>query len=232
MATSFSQAQLIANELLRSALSPYGPDVCGTVAAAPHAWDDDAMRLVPLTDGQRLRVAHDEREAPYVVNGAGEEESALLLSLTDEDIMALCVWARMKPGSPVAGIGVDLASLEDFDGTRGARFNHLIFPEHEQRAAERLCPERPALGYAYLFSAKEAAFKACAAPLRTWYRAHSEELLFSVLNFELGSDDRHEVGTARHAEAQAAMNAMGIRAIELHRTQIDDMALTIGLALT
>ena len=197
-------------------LRPWGVEALGICWGEPRGWDEGGSRIVPHEDGTRLVLTHDEREAPYALRPDGREDTGLLVSLSDEDALATCAWARVTPDSQVVGLGIDLADPRDFAGARGERFN-------------RLAPGDEALGYAYAFSAKEAAFKACAAPLRRWYEAHDEELVFDLRGFEL-ADLRHEAGTARDGAAQAALDALGIRAIELFRTEVQGCACTVAWA--
>ena len=211
------------------ALRPAGVEAFGICWGAPRSWDEGSSRVVPRADGTRLLLAHDEREAPYALGPDGREDAGLLVSLSDEDALAACAWARVAPGSGVAGLGIDLADPRDFAGARGERFNRLLFTQAEQGLVPALAHGDEALGYAYAFSAKEAAFKACAAPLRRWYEAHDEELVFDLRGFEL-ADLRHEAGTARGGAAQAALDALGIRAIELFRTEVQGCACTVAWA--
>lgn len=190
----------------------------------------DGIRSFAREGGQVLQVAHDEREAPAVLDDTDALDDSVLVSFTDEHEAGLLAWMARPRGNRVVGLGIDLAAVEDFAGDRGEHFNHLLFTDDEQQLVAEAWPHEPARGYAFAFSAKEAAFKACAAPLRSWYRTHSEELLFDLRSFELDGWD-HEKGTARRGEAQRAMNLMGIRTIELHRLFWNDMALTIALAL-
>lgn len=233
--------------LLRLA-SPHGCDDVGVAFARTGSWNAGPTRRIRLDDGTVLSLAHDEREAPVVTRADGgcddtradggrddtradgNWDDSILVSLSDEGELAACAWARVAEGSRIAGLGIDLADPVDFAGKRGATFNHLLFTERDEKLAAALSPRDPALGYAFAFSAKEAAFKACAAPLRAWYRRQSEELLFDLRGFEL-ADERHEVGTARHGEAQRALDALGIGSIELARLTVKGLALTVALAL-
>ena len=210
-------------------LRPWGVEALGICWGEPRGWDEGGSRIVPHEDGTRLVLTHDEREAPYALRPDGLEDTGLLVSLSDEDALATCAWARVTPDSQVVGLGIDLADPRDFAGARGERFNRLLFTHAEQGLVPALAPGGEALGYAYAFSAKEAAFKACAAPLRRWYEAHDEELVFDLRGFEL-ADLRHEAGTARGGAAQAALDALGIRAIELFRTEVQGCACTVAWA--
>lgn len=212
-------AGMMMRDALSEACSSYGVEVLEDGGTA------HTDRVISLQGGRTVVLTHDEREAPFCVEGDGT-----LVSITDEDELALCVWAVPRPDSDVVGIGVDLASTCDFAGARGERFNHLLFSEHEQDFVQRHYSEEPALGYAYAFSAKEAAFKSLAAPLRAWYTTHEEELAFEVREFEL-EDATHERGTLRHARAQTAMDAMGIRTIELFHTVPPGIAAVLTLAV-
>ncbi len=214
-----NQAEALMQNAMADACLSYG------ALLSTGTWQPHAERRLSIDDGRTLVILHDEREAPYCVDG-----DTTLVSITDEGDLALCVWAVPKPDSNVAGIGIDLASTCDFAGDRGARFNHLLFSEHEQDFVRNNYGEQPELGYAYTFSAKEAAFKSLAAPLRSWYAKHTEELVFEVREFEL-ADAAHARGTLRHACAQAAMDAMGIRTIELFHTAAPSIAAVLTLAV-
>lgn len=192
------------------------------------AWGPREARTLPLSDGTTARLTHDEREAPFVMDAP-----ELLVSLSDEKGVAVCVWARPREGSALVGLGVDLASVEDFAGERGDTFNHLLFSKHEQRLVASRYEEagRTEYGYAMAFSAKEAAFKACAAPLRTWYAAHDDLLEFEMREFEL-EDLSHARGTLRRAKAQWAMDHMGIRTVVLKHAELPEAVMTVAFALT
>lgn len=213
-------ARGLAARAIGSHCAPFGAEV-----AVEGDWRDGDDRLVTLSDGSRLRLVHDEREAPY-----SPADPDLLVSLTDEDGLSVCVWGVPCAGAGVAGLGIDLASTADFAGERGAAYNRLLFSAHERDFVQKHYAEAPEVGFALAFSAKEAAFKACAAPLRTWDESHARELVFEVREFEL-ADAAHARGTLRHARAQDAMDAMGICAIELLHAELDGAVLTIALAM-
>lgn len=199
----------------------------GIEVAREGAWGPREARAIPLDDDTKGRIVHDEREAPFVANAPD-----LLVSLSDEKGVAACAWTRPRPGSALVGLGIDLASVEDFAGERGATFNHLLFSKHERRLVTSRYENagRMEYGYAMAFSAKEAAFKACAAPLRTWYATHNDLLEFEVREFEL-ADFSHARGTLRSAEAQRAMGLMGIQTIALHHVELSGAVMTVAFAL-
>ena len=215
---------------LAQELRPLGVESFGVVWDAPRAWDEGTRRVVPRPGAAPLTLAHDEREAPYALRADGCEDCGLLVSLTDEVSLAACAWARLAGGSSVLGLGIDLADPQDFAGERGERFNHLLFTEGEQRLVSQLWPGDEPLGYAYAFSAKEAAFKACAAPLRRWYESHAEELVFDLRGFEL-VDERHEAGTAPRGNADYALPKLEIGRLELARHTVAGYACTVCVAL-
>ena len=227
------QACLLARDALSNTCRAFGIEV-----APIDAWGSRDERRVPIGDADSpesrrvgklwctLTIGHDEREAPIAINAED-----VLISLTDEGEVALCAWALPAATSRIAGIGLDLASVEDFAGERGATFNRLLFSPHEQEFVSEWYASRPEAGFAFAFAAKEASFKALAAPLRTWYGTHEEELTFEVREFEL-ADATHERGTLRHACAQRAMDALGIMSIELHHRVLDDAVLVLAIALT
>lgn len=95
---------------------------------------------------------------------------------------------------------------------------------------DTLAPKDPVYAKAALFAAKEAAFKATAAPLRRWYETHNDELLFEVRHFVM-EEPGIERGTGRNAAAQAAMDRMGIGRIVVQHTQVCGMALVTAVAL-
>ena len=177
-----------------------------------------------------IPLAYDEREAPFAVDERGEEQRDLLLSLTDEDDYLACAWARVLPGSPLVGVGIDLSARHHFrERTSGRDLSRLLFTEHELALADAL-DDDPQLAYATLFASKEAAFKATAAPLRRWYDAHTEQLLFEVRHFVM-DEVGIERGTGRNAAAQKAMDTMGLSQVAVRHASVCDMALVVGLAL-
>ena len=177
-----------------------------------------------------LLIAHDEREAPFLLGKDGLEDRTALLSRTDENDTVLTAWVRPATDSPVIGFGIDLVTLSDFEGEHGAFLIEHLLSEQDQLFVPELSPIASAAS-AYAFSAKEAAFKACSQPLRAWVDAGNDDLYFEVRGFEL-LDTAHEAGTARSAEAQAAMDLLGIRSIELMRASAGDLAVTLAFALS
>ena len=207
----------VLEQLLHDALARHGIADCGII---------DRAEDFPA-------VAHDEREAPYAVDDKGNELLDMLVSITDEDDERMLAWARVPAGADVLGIGIDLASTDDFlEDNRGNRFSRLLFTPAEKELIEQTegsVPERRAM----VFSAKEAAFKSTAAPLRRWYDAHDEELFFEAMDFELRAD-----GTAgghdrprRGNRADGALEALGIERIETSFTSYKGMIFCIAVAL-
>ena len=220
-------------QLLRDALEPHGVQTCGVVASGLGQLVDGER--VTLSDGLSFAIAHDEREAPVPVGDDGTELDNLLISISDEDDTRMLVWARPTPTSPVAGIGIDICSTEDFlEDDGGNRFSRLLFTEGEQLLVERSSLSVP-ISRAHAFSAKEAAFKACAPQLRRWYEMHDEELFFEAMDFEL-----HEGGIARGTaprsrgrtgRAERACERMGIARIEVSHALYEGMVLCVAVAL-
>ena len=177
-----------------------------------HILDTDAIPRFLRDTG--ITITHDERGAPIATREDGTEDAHVLLSITDEDEFALCGWAQKDEKSPFVGLGIDLVNLGDFAGERGRDLERVLLTERDRQIVDAAWPDEPKLGWAYAFSAKEAAFKSLAAPLRRWYETHDGELAFDVRGFEL-ADVCHAQGSARHGDAQRAMDAMGIERIEL-----------------
>lgn len=203
---------------------------CGVEFAPTGQWECQGKRHIPLPDGRTLEIAHDERGGPVALDEKKQWDDSVLVSLTDEGDCAACAWASIDADSPIVGLGIDLASKPDFAGSRGERFVPLLFSARERVLVPQLFPDDLALGYAFAFSAKEAAFKSCAASLRRWYQTHDEELSFDVRCFEL-VDRTQEDGTARTGEARRAMDLLDIERIELTRMALGSTAFTIALAL-
>ena len=223
----------ISKGTLEGLLAPHSITSCGVTLSPKDTWETGCDHIVERDGLPSLFISHDEREAPYATTPASHANPLPLpthVTITDEDRLVLIAWAEPAQDSPVRGIGIDLASTEDFAGQRGKRFNHLLFTPQERLIATTISPEDDALACAYAFSAKEAAFKACAAPLRRWYLDHSEELCFEVRDFEL-ADEFSEKGTARKGAAARALRALGISRIVLARQRIENMALTFAAAL-
>ena len=128
------------------------------------------------------------------------------------------------------GVGIDLASPRDFDTSeRGRRLTELMFTDAEHDLVNATFSSNLPYGYAVAFGAKEAAFKATAAPLRTWYRSHTEELSYDLRHFSLVEPHRAR-GEARDGTAQAALDKMGIAHIAVQYAEVAGMALVVATA--
>ena len=201
-------------QVLEEALASYNVLDCGIV----------------LDDDQCCEIAHDEREAPYAVGSDGLEQKDLLVSITDEGPIRLCASARIGAGSAVAGIGIDLASTDDWpEDVHGDKFARLLFTDREKELIAAGNEPIPMLR-AKAFAAKEAAFKATAAPLRRWYEAHDEELFFEARDFELVSWSESR-GAGRRDRAAIACEKMGIAGIEVSFCVYEGMAFCVAIAL-
>ena len=189
---------------------------------------------LPLASGSfELPLAYDEREAPYAVDLDGDEQPDLLLSLTDEDDYLACAWARVEAGSPLVGVGVDLSAGSHFaprPTTSKRRDLSLLLFTEDERALLPALGDDDLLAKAALFAAKEAAFKATAAPLRTWYRSHDEQLLYEVRHFVM-TEPGIERGVGRNQAAQRAMDRMGIRQVIVRHAPVCGMSLVTAVAL-
>lgn len=179
----------------------------------------------------KVPIAHDNRGAPYAVDSTGREWRDLQVSLTDENDYIACAWALTGAACPLMGVGIDLASLDQFGRDSGrVDLSHLLLSEDEENLAAVIEPCNPALGKAALFASKEAAFKATAAPLRRWTEAFGVDLAYDPRCF-VGDGSGRERGTGRDGMAQKAMDRMGIDRIEVHHTEVRGMAIVIALAL-
>lgn len=196
-----------------------------TVLRGAQSWDN-------AREGLAFTIGHDERDAPYAVDSDGNELTNVKLSFSDEGDYLAFAWAVTTPGSPLLGLGIDLASADDFKETRvGAeRFIRLIFSDAEHRIARDIQTDDPAFSYATLFGAKEASFKSTAQPLRSWYQSHNRELAFEVRHFSM-TEPGIERGEQRDAAAQHAMDHLGIGSINVYHTRVEGMALVIATAL-
>lgn len=190
---------------------------------------------LPTESGpRRIYVEHDEREAPYALTPEGIEDKTLLISLTDDSNHIACAWVRVPDETTLVGVGIDLVAPRDFERQIGTRkrksINELLFSEQERALMSQLgCPSTT-MGYATLFGAKEASFKATAAPLRRWYDTHDDQLLFEVRHFVM-TEPGIERGIARNGAAQKAMDRMGIATIVLHHAIVEGLALVTAVAL-
>ena len=199
-------------------------------ALAGHAFSDCGVIL----DADAFPAyEHDEREAPFAVGDDASELCEVLVSITDEDAERLLAWVRVPEGSDIAGIGVDLSSTEDFlEDERGDRFCQLLFTPGEKELVESMEGSVP-MRRAKVFSAKEAGFKSCAAPLRRWYEAHDEELFFEAMDFAC-----REGGTAggwdrprRGNRVDKALEALGIGRVEVSFSEHQGMAFCVAVAV-
>lgn len=187
---------------------------------------------IPTDEGTLvIPVAYDERGGPYATGHHGNEQLNLLLSLSDEEDYLVCAWARVEAGSPLMGLGVDLSTAARFAPREGRRdYIELIYTNREKELMPQLNSD-PWMARAQLFSAKEAAFKCTARPLRDWYLGHDEELIYEVRHFCM-VEPGLERGEARNAAAQQAMDRMGIAQVSVSWTHLEGMALVAAVALS
>ena len=206
-----------ASAVLCEALSTYGINEAGVISACG------------LAD-MGISLTNDLRGAPVPLRADGHADESLLVSHTDEDDISLCAWAQIEEVSRLAGIGLDLVNMDDFTGERGEFLTKVLLTERDLEIVRKRWPDEPQLASSFGFSAKEAAFKALAAPLRVWHGTHDEWLRFEVRSFEL-ADTAHEHGTARKGEGKRAMDTLGITEIEVFCVPWENYLVTFALAL-
>jgi len=188
--------------------------------------------VLPNTNEQQvIAVMYDDRGAPYALSSDGLEDTRMLISLSDEDERIACAWACIEPQSELLGLGIDLVSRSDFGVRPGTeRFIRLLFTKREQELAQELSPDDLPFAFSVLFGAKEASFKACAAPLRRWYEHHEEELSFDLRHFCMERPG-FERGDARDGAAQRALDILGIRELRVYWRVVHGDALVVTAAI-
>lgn len=122
-------------------------------------------------------IDHDARHAPVIKLSPdiGEQPVSrnILISLTDEDDYACALAVAAPPSSALGGIGVDLASVEDFcQGHRSSRFFEFLFTPSELSYLHQFPQEKWKGLAAALFSAKESAIKSVAPLVRSHEASH------------------------------------------------------------
>lgn len=204
-----------------------------TFSGAP-SWqhcEDQLTNLLATDACPTARLAHDLRGAPYLCDQRGEERSELLLSLSDEGEGLAAVWAQAEEGSTLMGLGIDLCAADRFEARPGRRDRaRLLLTERERSYAPLLHPDNLPLAHATLFAAKEASFKATAASLRRWYESHTRELRYGVRHFVM-EEPLLMSGTGRDGAAQRALDALGIKRMEIRYGQLDGTAIVVACAL-
>ena len=207
---------MASSEAFCAALAAYGVNNCGVT-------DVDGLAYMGIS------LTNDLRGAPVPLRADGHADETFLVSHTDEDDISLCAWAQTEEGYSLAGVGIDLVNMDDFEGERGKFLTKVLLTERDLEVVRERWPEEPNLASAFGFSAKEATFKALAAPLRVWHETHDEWLRFEVRSFEL-LDASHEQGTARKGEGKRAMDALGITSIEVFCIPWENYLVTFALA--
>lgn len=201
-------------QLLRDALAAYGIDDCGIAFGTPET---------PV-------ISHDRRGAPFAVDERGVEIRELLVSDTDEGDERILAWARVPQDSEVVGLGIDLASTEDFqEDCTGNRFSQYMLTGGERFLVRDMdCPVPVAR--TRVFAAKESGFKSTSAALRRWDATRDELLRFGVRDFELKSGSIVR-GTARKWAAEKACARIGVGDIVVSFCMHKDMVFCVAVAL-
>lgn len=186
---------------------------------------NNLVKIVPLSgDTVTLRIGHDERRAPFAIGPDGAEE-ACFVSFTDELDCSICAFCAAPLGTAV-GLGIDLCSNDEFSDTPANRRFAKRFFTSAENALEVNCPSNElAQLRARLFSGKEAAFKATSQALRSYYRSNSDEIRFTVRDFEIDNGKAH--GTRR---CRDALRKLGITHVHVHSIAYRSMTLTCAVA--
>lgn len=220
-------------DLVNDALSRFECQRWGVAMCIGKNWREyDSSTL--LTTGSPLPsedVLHDERGGPYFAGKNGKEPADMILSRTDDSGLCLCVWAERGNGGSPLGIGIDLAAADDFKNRRNGseQFARLVLDKNEILLARDIFVNDYPLGYAYAFSAKEAAFKSTAPALREWYRTHNEQLIFEVREFVQTEPGRMR-GTGLNGNAHKACSKLGITDIAVSYAILPGAVFTIACA--
>ena len=102
-----------------------------------------------------FKINHDKNGAPYVKIGGMHNNEHILLSLTDEQNYTAGAAIWIKPYSTICGIGIDLASIDDFiDTPKNQIFFKKMFTEEELQYVSGFPKEEAPYKMACIFSAK------------------------------------------------------------------------------
>jgi phosphopantetheine--protein transferase-like protein len=129
-------------------------------------------------------IRHDDYGAPFV---ASDLESELpLLSLADEGNSAYALAAIPSKNFLLAGVGIDVATVSDFQGDdENAELLHRLFSAQEYMAISGYPRSAQPAQKALYFSAKEAALKSLAPIIRDWNnRQNQEKVTIDFTEFE------------------------------------------------
>jgi len=171
--------------------------------------------LLNLTPETEVLIGHDTRGAPLVqlpCEISVPPQWNLLISLTDEDRCAAALALFANADTPLCGVGIDLAGVNDFKTEAHAeRFFAFILTEHELAVVHSHPKELRAIIACALFSAKEAAIKSMAPLVRACEQSGCDVRLnarFSELELQSWPDGGVISATGETAQH---LRRMGVR---------------------
>ena len=134
-----------------------------------------------------MDIAHDSSGAPIVTVRRGNSTANPIMSLTDEDGYSACFAVVPTEVSPVIGVGIDIANIDDISSSLLAPpYNRLsrAFFSDEADYIQSLPTHEQAAQLASVFAAKEAAFKSLNRVYRAYRKENSDEPLdVSMMDF-------------------------------------------------
>lgn len=179
-----------------------------------------------------FKINHDKNGAPYVKIGGMHNNEHILLSLTDEQNYTAGAAIWIKPYSTICGIGIDLASIDDFiDTPKNQIFFKKMFTEEELQYVSGFPKEEAPYKMACIFSAKEASLKSIAAKIRIMDPKNLMKLPGKFVDFAIHFSDG-KIEATPQGKTLETVKLLGINRIKITQKLIEDMAFSIALAFS
>ncbi|HSA98669.1 MAG TPA: 4'-phosphopantetheinyl transferase superfamily protein, partial [Candidatus Nitrosotenuis sp.] len=156
-------------------------------------------------------LRNDRRGAPYYCEVLDNEH--VFLSATDEGSLSCAVCVRTDEKSALAGLGIDIAKVAEFEDEKSLRvMSRRLLVYEECKLLQGLDPSfRPQM-LATMFSVREAAVKSIADQVRNYEDGGATLCGMNLTDFMVLANENGQVGVSPRGEA--VLRLIGVSTIE------------------
>lgn len=189
----------------------------GTPPAFVHiveAAESNHVALQCVLNEARLNLSglrNDRRGAPYYCEVLDNEH--VFLSATDEGGLSCAVCVRTDENSALAGLGIDIAKVAEFEDEKSLRvMSRRLLVYEERKLLQGQDPSfRPQM-LAAMFSVREAAVKSIADQVRNYEDGGTALCGTNLTDFMVLANENGQVGVSSRGEA--VLRLIGVSRIE------------------
>ena len=207
------------------------PGVTTAFSHTVEATESNRVALECVLNEARLSVSglgNDRRGAPYYCKTLDNEH--VFLTATDEDNISCAVCVRADENSDLAGIGIDIAKVAEFEDEKSLEvMGRRLLAVEESNLLQGMEPSLRPQMLATMFSVREAAVKCIADQVRNYENRGNAIRGMNLADFMMLTGINGQVGVTPRGEA--VLEFIGVGSIETAWQWSEEYVVTTAIAL-